>query len=120
MEETVLLQEEMRRVLKFFEWKANWWRAQGGLRGNVAADIASGLKAYAEKQAVIYEHRANRFAQKWLPLLKAKGITSEWAATYSQADKQLAPHTISADSESDIQSDNDSVIDIDEEYISDF
>ena len=27
-EETVLLQEEMRRVVAFFEWKARWWRCQ--------------------------------------------------------------------------------------------
>lgn len=28
-EELLLLVEEMRRVIVFLEWKANWWYAQG-------------------------------------------------------------------------------------------
>jgi hypothetical protein len=30
-EEVDLLEEEMRRVLQFLEWRASWWRAQIGL-----------------------------------------------------------------------------------------
>ena len=28
-EEVILLSEEMRRVLVYFEWKARWWMIQG-------------------------------------------------------------------------------------------
>ena len=112
----------MWHVLMFFKWKASWWRVQGELRNNVTADIASGLKAYAEKQAVIYERRAHRFAHRWLPVLKAYGVTPEWAVTYSDTDKPSALYANNADSESgvEVDDDNDSSIEIDEEYNSDF
>ena len=80
-EETALLQEEMRRVIVFFEWKAHWWRIQGRQRSALPQQ-ASGLIAYAEKQAWILEKRAQRFAAKWLPLLEQHAMTPEWAVRY--------------------------------------
>lgn len=83
-EETVLLQEEMRRVIAFSEWKMQWWRDQAQRRAALPP-LASGLRAYAEKQAWIFEKRAKCFAAKWLPLLKKYGITPDWAGKYADS-----------------------------------
>ncbi|PPQ97624.1 hypothetical protein CVT26_002547 [Gymnopilus dilepis] len=50
-EEVQLLREEMRRVLAFLEWRANWWRGRSAARSDVSADLAEGLRAYCASQA---------------------------------------------------------------------
>ncbi|KAH9914777.1 uncharacterized protein BXZ73DRAFT_92737 [Epithele typhae] len=59
-EEVALLEEEMRRIVEFFEWKARWWREQATRRGDVSAELATGLAIYAEKQACVFEGLAMR------------------------------------------------------------
>ena len=55
-EEVQLLQEEMRRVLVFFEWKATWWRDLECQRhAGLSTTLCVGLAACAEKQARMYE-----------------------------------------------------------------
>lgn len=78
-EEYDMVQEEMRRVLVFLEWKAGWWLLQGTRRTSVSADIASGLSAYAERQAAGLRDLASTFANKWWPLLATLNITPSWA-----------------------------------------
>lgn len=87
-EETILLQEEMRRVIAFFEWKAQWWRNQAQKR-TASSSLVSGLVAYAEKQAWILEKRAQYFAAKWIPLLKKYRITPEWAEGYKDVQETV-------------------------------
>lgn len=84
-EQVVLLQEEMRRTLAFFEWKAKWWRQQIGQRTDVSDDVQSGLTAYAERHAVMYERLATKFATLWLTLLIPHDISPEWQSTYPKA-----------------------------------
>jgi hypothetical protein len=50
-EEVELLQEEMCRVLQFFDWQANWWEEQGRLQICQTAAHNEGLHAYAAQQA---------------------------------------------------------------------
>ena len=50
-EDIILLNEEMRRVLKFCTWKADWWTKQVLLRQGLDAPLAEGLHAYAAGQA---------------------------------------------------------------------
>ena len=50
-EEFLIVQEEMHRVLAFFEWKSGWWLAQANRRGGLELLIQSGVAAYAQKQA---------------------------------------------------------------------
>ncbi|KAK7050311.1 CxC2 domain-containing protein [Favolaschia claudopus] len=52
-----LLEEEMRRILVFLDWKAGWWRELNGLK--------EGLVAYAERQAGIQEAIKQRFESDW-------------------------------------------------------
>ncbi|KAH7917878.1 hypothetical protein BV22DRAFT_1025551, partial [Leucogyrophana mollusca] len=81
-EESQLLVEEMRRVLCFFHWKAGWWNTQKTNRGDARADIHDGIAAYGAKQAHLFTHLAQVFAEKWYPLLMKNRITAEWPAEY--------------------------------------
>jgi hypothetical protein len=60
-----LLQEEMRRVLTFMDWQANWWLAQGTRWQSVADDQVEGLLAYASHQAAIRTALQSHFRQMW-------------------------------------------------------
>ncbi|KAJ6483366.1 hypothetical protein C8R45DRAFT_784784, partial [Mycena sanguinolenta] len=67
-EEVDLLQEEMRRVLQFLDWRANWWRSQVGLRTTQQSHnepLAEGHAAYAQKQAGYMAGLRATFAAQW-------------------------------------------------------
>ena len=49
----MIFQEEMRRVLVWFEWKVGWWEGQAFLRKDGDLDILHGVASYARKQAYI-------------------------------------------------------------------
>lgn len=55
-EEIRILLEEMRRVIAFGEWKADWWDSQAERRAGVDMILKEGLGAYAA------EHAANERA----------------------------------------------------------
>ena len=81
-EEVLIIQEEMRRVIKYHEWRAQWWRDQG-MRCKDANDaVLDGIAAYAEKQAHLCECLARCCAVRWLPALKEKDIMPEWGIPY--------------------------------------
>lgn len=85
-EEVLIVEEEMRRVIVYLEWKAGWWREQGILRGKANAgdfDILDGVEAYAQKQASILERLAAKCAGYWLPTLLKHGFKPEWAGRYA-------------------------------------
>lgn len=65
-EEVLLLREEMRRTLVFLDYQGQWWRKQGSLRTDGDDVLSSGLRGYAEKQAMIRSRLANDFASMWL------------------------------------------------------
>ncbi|KAH9829413.1 uncharacterized protein C8Q71DRAFT_888932 [Rhodofomes roseus] len=50
-EEGQLLEEEMRRVVQFYEWQASWWRARMDSWEGRSAEHREGLVAYARRQA---------------------------------------------------------------------
>ncbi|KAG1812885.1 uncharacterized protein BJ212DRAFT_1232236, partial [Suillus subaureus] len=52
-EEVELLHEEMRCVLRFFEWQANWWVEQGHWHTEMDIECLEGICTYATKQAGI-------------------------------------------------------------------
>ncbi|KAG1793052.1 uncharacterized protein HD556DRAFT_1215633, partial [Suillus plorans] len=68
-EEVELLHEEMRCVLKFFEWQANWWVEQGDRRTEVDVECVEGIRAYATKQASIRRAFIDHFQTLWSPFL---------------------------------------------------
>jgi hypothetical protein len=82
-EEFLIVQEEMRRFIKYEEWRGQWWHDQAHLRsGLVRDDTFHGIVAYAEKQAHICGQLAQRCVTHWLPILQSKGIMPEWASRY--------------------------------------
>ena len=81
-EELMLIQEEMRRVISFHEWKADWWRDCASVRDHPDQALLSGISGYANKQADISVRLAEQCARQWLPPLKASGIIPPWGAGY--------------------------------------
>ncbi|KAI0083406.1 hypothetical protein BDY19DRAFT_998587 [Irpex rosettiformis] len=91
-EEVQLIQEEMRRTIVFFEWKAQWWREQANHRSLfISAAVRSGLIAYAEKQAVMYENLALRFLGMWKPFFDSRKIVLQWTEGRIPASAQPQP-----------------------------
>ena len=84
-EELLIIQEEMRRVLAFFEWKSTWWLDQANQRLNLEPSIKSGVVAYAHKQSSLCLRMAARWAGYWLPMMKKHGISPTWRNTYEVA-----------------------------------
>lgn len=66
-EEVILVNEEMRRVLAYFGWKANWWLelALNFSHGKSAED--DGAIAYSNKQANNLKNLAATFREMWMP-----------------------------------------------------
>jgi hypothetical protein len=84
-EEYAILQEEMRRVIAWFEWKEDWWKEQATRREAAATDILIGISAYAYKQANLMRRMAIRCAADWVPVLKSHRIQPAWATKYPTA-----------------------------------
>ena len=61
-EEYVIIQEEMRRVIAWFEWKNGWWKAQAGHWEDAISDVLIGISAYTHKQADIMQCMVMRCA----------------------------------------------------------
>ena len=61
----MLLDEEMRRVLVFCEWKNAWWKDQVTQRPAVSPEVDEGLLAYAQEQAAMEMALSVSFARKW-------------------------------------------------------
>ena len=94
MEEEDLLQEEMRRVIVYLEWKSCAWSEKVGIRaGSCTLDIQHGVDAYARKQASIHCEIAVSFASQWLPYLKAAGYDTKWATELPWALQILSHET---------------------------
>ena len=81
-EELMLIQEEMRHVIVYHKWRADWWRQRASRQNNEDQAVLSGISGYAHKQADICVCMAEQCAQHWLPHLKAKGIVPSWGLNY--------------------------------------
>jgi hypothetical protein len=61
----MILREEMRRVLRYLAWQAQWWGERVNMRDDVTSELAAGLRGYALKQAAWHERLAEFFRKKW-------------------------------------------------------
>lgn len=73
-EEVLLIQEEMRRVVEYLMWKADWWRGQTGRRSVGDTDILHGVAAYAHKQAAISSALAVSCVRRWTLTLRKNDL----------------------------------------------
>jgi hypothetical protein len=127
-EELLIVQEEIRRVLVFFEWRSSWWVDQAARR--VVEDdpaLVDGIRAYAYKQASFQTQMAERCASQWLPVLEGKGITPCWKADFADEvgisimqDKLIGEDEQLEDDDSDRDSENGSELDDEEDIINSF
>ncbi|THH18698.1 hypothetical protein EUX98_g8912 [Antrodiella citrinella] len=85
-EEALLLQEEMRRTLEYLKWDADLWRSRAAQRASdnpcLSAALLQGLAAYAEKQAIIRDTLARKFAKLWRKQLAIHNISPDWLTSY--------------------------------------
>ncbi|KAJ7472821.1 hypothetical protein FB451DRAFT_1036375, partial [Mycena latifolia] len=72
-EEVMTLREEMRRVLRYLEWQAAWWKDHVAKRSDMSSlELIAGVRAYALKQAYLHERLAAYFERKWkMPVMAA-------------------------------------------------
>ena len=64
-EEVILLWEEMRQVLEFLAWRADWWTKRLDWRGVTSKDLMEGLHAYAHSQADLQTTLSAKFRTIW-------------------------------------------------------
>ena len=64
-EEILLLREEMRRVLEFLQWKADWWLQRTDSRTTVDASLSEGLQAYCKEQSYVQSLLSISFRALW-------------------------------------------------------
>ena len=84
VEEVELLQEEMRRVVVFLEWKSEDWLEKQTARLTTApSSIQSGLRAYARKQAAIHHNLAVSFVTLWYPTFASFHLKDSWITDYA-------------------------------------
>ena len=62
-EEVDLTLEEMRRVLCYMDWRAQYWQSLVSKRQVLDATLREGTAAYAEKQAYVAQAMARNFSQ---------------------------------------------------------
>ncbi|KAJ7698223.1 hypothetical protein B0H14DRAFT_2417944, partial [Mycena olivaceomarginata] len=112
-EEVDLLEEEMRRVLQFMDWRADWWMSLVGLRAGVQDEaLREGHEAYAVRQAGYMKGIRDRFAAQWKDTAKFIAHAREMYAE-TKAD-ELAPEG-GADEEDENNEDEDDEDDEEEE-----
>ncbi|KAG1853790.1 hypothetical protein C8R48DRAFT_610437 [Suillus tomentosus] len=83
-EEVELLQEEMRRVLQFLKWQADWWDSR---RDTVS--YSEGLCAYAARQANIRHCMADHFRHLWAPFISPDSLTDSPASSLPLPDLMM-------------------------------
>jgi hypothetical protein len=77
--EEIDLLEEMRRVLQFLKWWADWWTSLVGLRAGKQEKLAlrEGYAAYARKQAGYMQDLWDRFKHQWRDVARELEVARE-------------------------------------------
>ena len=93
-EEVALTVEEMGRTLRYFQWKKSWWISLQSNREKSAnpppVEVQQGLRAYALRQAHVYETLTISFVNQWRKLLTLYGLGSSWLCRYPIATNPLS------------------------------
>ncbi|VDB89320.1 unnamed protein product [Peniophora sp. CBMAI 1063] len=114
-EEVNQLEVEMDSGVRHFDHRARWWLSRcGSRRHQVTSDIASGLDAYARRQADTANRMANMYVKHWQPCLRKHGRVDLWANRCGDAlwDSQELPE--SADGATPTALDHDRSVSSDE------
>ena len=77
-EEVMLLKEEMNRVLKYLEWKSEWWMQRADMRKGLTRDFTEGIRAYAQDQADVQTALHVHFHRLWeVPLQTSENASDD-------------------------------------------
>ncbi|KAG6835012.1 hypothetical protein H0H93_005636, partial [Arthromyces matolae] len=108
-EEVMLLNEEMRRILRYTEWRAQWWDLQASRRPTSSPSLAEGLAAYAAEEAHIERSRLMQWKLKWEPIRqRASEAIQDTLATGSGELRGVFTHIeIEVDDDEDIGDEED-------------
>jgi hypothetical protein len=88
-EEVTLLQEEMRRVVQYLEWRSDDWLAKVDNRADsVSLVVQAGLSAYAKEQSALYHNLTVRFCQYWRSALISLSLPHDWATEFLETHKE--------------------------------
>ncbi|KAF6758787.1 hypothetical protein DFP72DRAFT_807241 [Ephemerocybe angulata] len=83
-EEVLLLEEEMRRTLQFFKYKAEWWSSrQKSTIGGTTSDYEEGFSAYALSQQTVYETLRLECEKRW-----EAGRARNWVKTVQKGGRK--------------------------------
>ena len=90
-EEVELLKEEMRRTLKFLEWKSSLWSSKALFRPDHPSSSAlhEGLNAYALRQANVFTSLHDHFQSLWQGLKTLDSSSSEPAPATVQLEEMM-------------------------------
>ncbi|CAK5267151.1 unnamed protein product [Mycena citricolor] len=112
-EEVDLLEEEMRRVTQFMEWRAKWWTDQVGQRELEPGAQLEGETAYALRQADLQRRLLSSFQLLWSKAnLQSKIAEARKEMMQGESDQASGDHegggdSTGADNEYDAESDED-------------
>ena len=77
-EEVMLLKEEMNHVLKYLEWKSEWWMQRADMRKGLTRDFTEGIRAYAQDQADVQTALHVHFRRLWeVPLQTSENASDD-------------------------------------------
>ena len=110
-EEVALVREEMRRVIEFLEWRAQWWEQRISCRRDVSSEVKEGLEAYVVKQAALQRALSASFQVLWkTPLARVEDLLEGADDSGGNTD---APHQDGANNgDNNISNDNGGINDV--------
>ncbi|KAF6746959.1 hypothetical protein DFP72DRAFT_822360 [Ephemerocybe angulata] len=92
-EEVLLLEEEMRRTLDFFAYKAEWWLARkASTIGGLTCDYDEGFSAYAHSQSAVYQTLWKECDRQW-----REGRARNWVKVKQKGGRKKATSTEETD-----------------------
>nr|GAT46441.1 predicted protein [Mycena chlorophos] len=87
-EEVALLEEEMRRVLRYLGWQSNWWDDQAIRREVPDLALAAGLRAYALKSSSYSNRLMGYFQSKWMKETTSSVVNNSASEVQPEVDEE--------------------------------
>jgi hypothetical protein len=86
-EEVSLVLEEMGRTIQYLGWKRDWWLSLQSERemsdSPPPAGVRRGLRAYAHRQANVYDSLARLFLNRWRKTFISRDLKPTWLPQFS-------------------------------------
>lgn len=114
-EEVQLTLEEMCWTLEFFKWKSCWWLTLSNLRAELATppdpQIQHGLRAYADRQALVYSSLVITYVNYWRKFLVKHLLGVDWLNLYPITSPLAKEPTLVEGTDAALEGDNEDKLD---------